>query len=247
MRVIGVIPARMGSSRFPGKPLAKIGPRPMIEHVYRRTTGCPLLDDVVVATCDADIVSAAEAFGARAVLTSRAHERASDRVAEVCRHDAAEIIVMVQGDEPMVEPSMIAAVVTRLQADPGSVCVNLAGPIDLVDEALDPNTIKVVMSRSGRALYFSRSLIPARFSPGESFKQVCIIAFTREGLHRFSELPQGPLERLESVDMLRFLENGVPVQMVATDVRTYAVDSPSDLARVSRLMGFDESWRRGMS
>jgi len=236
MRVVGVIPARMGSSRFPGKPLAKIGARPMIEHVYRGTAACPLLDEVVVATCDQEIVGAAEAFGARAILTSAAHERASDRVAEACANDPAEIIVMVQGDEPMVAPSMIAAVVAAITSDARIACVNLAATIETEAEARDANTIKVVMSRSGNALYFSRSLIPAVFAPGALFRQVCVIAFRREALRRFSTLPQGPLERLESVDMLRFLENGIPVQMVHTEVRTHPVDTQDDLARVARLM-----------
>jgi len=237
MRTIGVIPARMGSSRFPGKPLARIGGRPMIEHVFRRTAACELLDEVIVATCDEEIAAAARGFGARAVLTSPAHERASDRVAEACQADAADTIVMVQGDEPMIEPSMIEAAVAGLRAQPDGVCVNLAAPIESEEEALDPNTIKVAMSRTGGALYFSRSPIPARFAPGTMFKQVCVIAFTREGLRRFSALPRGPLERIESVDMLRFLESGIPVQMVPTAVRTQAVDTPADLKKVAALMG----------
>jgi 3-deoxy-manno-octulosonate cytidylyltransferase (CMP-KDO synthetase) len=171
------------------------------------------------------------------VLTSSNHERASDRVAEACRDEAAAMIVMVQGDEPMVEPSMIAAAVTALSAQRGGVCVNLAAPIDSEEDARDPNTVKVAISRTGSALYFSRSPIPARFAPGAMFKQVCVVAFTREGLRQFSTLPEGPLERLESVDMLRFLESGIAVQMVPTDVRTRAVDTPADLARVAALMG----------
>jgi 3-deoxy-manno-octulosonate cytidylyltransferase (CMP-KDO synthetase) len=239
MRVIGVIPARMGSTRFPGKPLAKLGERSMIEHVYRGTSACPLLDEVVVATCDHEIVRAAQAFGARAILTSAAHERASDRVAEACANDEAEIIVMVQGDEPMVAPSMIASVVSAITSDAGIACVNLAAPIETEAEARDSNTIKVVMSRDGTALYFSRSLIPAEYAPGAFFRQVCVIGFRREALQRFSTLPQGPLERLESVDMLRFLENGIPVKMVRTELRTHPVDTPADLDLVARLMELD--------
>lgn len=239
MRVIGVIPARMGSSRYPGKPLVAIGGRPMIEHVYRGTVACPLLDDVVIATCDDVIARAAAGFGARAVMTSAAHERASDRVAEACESLDADIAVMVQGDEPMVQPAMIAAAAGPLLADPQIACVNLAAAIHTEAEALDPNTIKVVISRSGHALYFSRSAIPARFVPGAMNKQVCVIAFRRTALRQFAQLPQGPLERAESIDMLRYLENDVPVHMVVTPVQTQAVDTRADRDRVALMMGLD--------
>jgi 3-deoxy-manno-octulosonate cytidylyltransferase (CMP-KDO synthetase) len=238
MRVLGVIPARMGSSRFPGKPLARIGGAPMIEHVYRGTAGSRLLDDVVVATCDREIAAACTGFGARAVLTSSTHDRASDRVAEVSAGDDAGIVVMVQGDEPMVTPAMVDATIGALSADPEAACVNLCAPILDEREARDPNTIKVVTSRDGRALYFSRAMIPAVFVPQALHKQVCVIAFRRDALLQFSSLPRGPLEGLESIDMLRFLENGIPVRMQPTDVVTHAVDTVADLERVSGLMGF---------
>lgn len=238
MRVLGVIPARMGSSRFPGKPLASIGGTSMIEHVYRGTASSRLLDEVVVATCDAEIAAAAATFGARAVITSTAHDRASDRVAEVSAGDVAGIVVMVQGDEPMVTPTMVDAAVRALAADPAITCVNLSAPIADELEARDPNTVKVVTSIDGRALYFSRSMIPGAYAPGALHKQVCVIAFRRQALFQFRNLPRGPLEELESIDMLRFLENGIPVQMVPTDVKTHAVDTEADLERVSRLMGF---------
>jgi len=239
-RILGVIPARMGSSRFPGKPLAKIHERPMIEHVFRGTAQCALLDEVVIATCDAEIAQAADAFGARAIMTSAAHERATDRVAEVSARDAAEIVVMVQGDEPMVRPDMIAAAIEPLRTNAGLACVNLAAPIATEQELLDPNTIKVVTTRSGEALFFSRMPIPyagARpFRYGQFLKQVCVIAFRRGALQRFAALPQGPLEIAESVDMLRFLEHGIPVRIVPTHVVTHAVDTQQDLEHVSSLM-----------
>ena len=238
MRVIGVIPARMGSSRFPGKPLVSIGGTPMIEHVYRGTAGSRLLDEVIIATSDPEIAAAAAAFGARSVMTSAAHDRASDRVAEVSAGDDAGIVVMVQGDEPMVTPAMVDATVRALTADPAIACVNLSAPIADELEARDPNTIKVVTSRDGRALYFSRSMIPGAYVPQALHKQVCVIAFRRQALLQFSTLPRGPLEEIESIDMLRFLENGIPVCMVPTGVKTHAVDTETDLERVSRLMGF---------
>jgi 3-deoxy-manno-octulosonate cytidylyltransferase (CMP-KDO synthetase) len=230
----------MGSSRFPGKPLASLCGRPMIEHVYRAAVACTALDDVVLATCDEEIASAAERFGARAVMTSELHERASDRVAEAVAGNPADIIVMIQGDEPMIQPEMISAAVAPLLSDPSTGCTNLAAPIQLEEELADPNTIKIVTSQDGRALYFSRQPIPTRiggaFEPGQWLKQVCVIPFSHDALRRFRALPPGRLERAESIDMLRFLEHGVPVQVVRTNHLTYAVDTPADLARVERLM-----------
>lgn len=244
-RVIGVIPARMGSSRFPGKPLAMIGDRTMLEHVYRRTAACSMLHEVVIATCDEEIANAGAAFGATVIMTSAAHERASERVAEVSAQRAGEIVVMVQGDEPMIQAPMISAAIAPLLEDPSLGCVNLVAPIRSEDEVRDPNTIKVVMSRTGRALYFSRTpvpmLYPGGFVPGSWFKQVCVIAFRRDALARFVALAQGPLERAESVDMLRFLEHGIAVQMAITDVVTHAVDTPDDLALVASWMAADLS------
>jgi 3-deoxy-manno-octulosonate cytidylyltransferase (CMP-KDO synthetase) len=239
-RILGVIPARMSSSRFPGKPLMPLLGRPMLAHVFDGAAACPLLDEVVIATCDGQIAEAAAAFGARAVMTSETHERASDRVAEVSALDPADIIVMVQGDEPMIRPEMVTAAVTPLQAQAQVACVNLAAPIRDEDELRDPNTIKVVTTLAGDALFFSRSPIPHEghrpFVRGIWMKQVCVIAFRRDALQRFAGLPQGPLEIAESVDMLRFLENGIPVHIVATAAVTQAVDTPEDLARVEALM-----------
>src|SRR5215210_4269627 len=159
-RVVAVIPARMGSSRFPGKPLAPLLGRPMIEHVVRRAAMCDLLDAVYVATCDEEIRSAVERFGGEVVMTSAAHERASDRVAEAAEGFEAEVVVMIQGDEPMVTPAMIAAAVAPLFDDASVSCVNLARRIERSEEYVDRNTIKVVSDVRGDALYFSRAPVP---------------------------------------------------------------------------------------
>jgi 3-deoxy-manno-octulosonate cytidylyltransferase (CMP-KDO synthetase) len=238
----------MAASRFPGKPLALLWGRPMLEHVFRRTAACGLLDEVVIATCDEEIACAAQRFGARAIMTSAAHERASDRVAEAVESDGADIVVMVQGDEPMIQPSMIEAAVAPLTEDRSLGCVNLAAPIRSEREFRDSNTIKVVRGLDGRALYFSRVPIPAGAGTAISFahwfKQVCVIPFRGDTLRRFADLPRGPLEQAESIDMLRLLENGVRVQIVPTTVETHAVDTPDDLARVAALMASQpgESW-----
>ena len=240
MRIVAVIPARMGSSRFPGKPLATLLGRPMIEHVYRSTAACRALDDVLVATCDAEIARVVEAFGGRVVMTSPAHERASDRVAEAVQHDNAGIVVMVQGDEPMIVPGMIEEAISPLLDEPELGCVNLVAPISTIEELRDPNTIKVVMGIDGNALYFSREPIPAlrdrRFLLGRWHKQVCVIPFRREALTRFAELPPTPLEQAESIDMLRFIEHGIPVRLVPTDIVTHAVDTSEDLRLVEALL-----------
>ena len=225
----------MGSSRFPGKPLVPIHGRPMIEHVYLGTAACRSLAEVVVATCDEEIAAAAKSFGARAVMTSGRHERATDRVAEVSANDAAEIIVMVQGDEPLVCPEMVDSAIRPLVSDAAVDCVNLVAPIRSDVDFTDPNTIKVVGNRSGCALFFSRQAIP-HAAVTDRFKQVCVMAFRRAALARFAEMPQGPLEIAESVDMLRFLENGMPVHLVQTDAETHAVDCPSDIAVVAGML-----------
>lgn len=241
MRTIGVIPARMGSSRFPGKPLAQISGRPMIEHVFRRAASAEILDELFVATCDEEIGRAAASFGARTIMTSAAHERATDRVAEAVAGHPADVVVMVQGDEPMIQPSMIEAAVTPMLDDPSIRCVNLGAVIRSHSELTNPNTIKAVVGRDARVLYLSREPIPTTrllpFQVGRWVKQVCVISFRRDALEQFARFPTGPLEAAESIDMLRFLENDVPVHMVRTDVETHAVDTPFDLREVELLMG----------
>jgi 3-deoxy-manno-octulosonate cytidylyltransferase (CMP-KDO synthetase) len=243
MTTVAVIPARMGSSRYPGKPLAKLLGMTMIEHVYRRTAMCRSISNVYVATCDAEIRDAVEAFGGNAIMTSDRHERASERVAEAIQKIDAQIVVMVQGDEPMVYPEMLDEAVAPMLHDDGIVCTNLLKQIDDKDEFLSRNTIKVVVDRAGRALYMSRQPIPdcpaGDFSRIKAYKQVCIMPFRRSALEQFVALAPTTLEIAESIDMLRFLENGVPVHMVPTNYQTYAVDTPDDLARVAVIMQKD--------
>jgi len=242
-RVVSIVPARMGSSRFPGKPLAKLLGRSMIEHVYRRTELCRSLDAVYVATCDEEIRREVESFGGRAVMTSPRHERASERVAEAVERIDAEIVVMVQGDEPMTRPEMIDSAIEPLREDPAVECVNLIRRIESAAQLEDPNTIKVVKDLHGDALYFSRQPIPSRVpeAGGEAtfFKQVCIIPFRRGLLLRYAQLPPTPLEKAEAIDMLRLLEHGHRVRLREIEEETQAVDTPADLALVEALMAKD--------
>jgi 3-deoxy-manno-octulosonate cytidylyltransferase (CMP-KDO synthetase) len=243
-KIIAMIPARMGSSRFPGKPLASILGRSMIEHVYRRTAMCNVLDDVWVATCDQEIMDAVTAFGGKAVMTSASHERASDRIAEAMQRSDADMVVMVQGDEPMTYPQMIEASLKPFFSDDKEIlCVNLVARIDTEEEFESPNTIKVVMGQDNIAVYMSREPIPTRhrlpFGRIPAYKQVCIIPFTRDGLDLFTRLSPTPLEETESIDMLRFIEHGYRVKMVETTLSTHAVDTADDLKFVEKLMAGD--------
>ncbi len=242
-RIVAVIPARMRSSRFPGKPLARIAGRPMIEHVVYRAAMFDRLDAVYVATCDEEIRTLVEGFGGKVIMTSDLHERASDRAAEAAERLEADVVVMIQGDEPMITPDMIEAGVSPMLRDPSVECVNLARRIVNHQEYTDRNTIKVVMNLRGDALYFSRSPIPAiDFASAECppvFKQVCVIPFRRDFLREFARLPQTPLERAESVDMLRVVEHGFRVRLVETETDTHAVDTPDDLRLVESLMKDD--------
>ncbi|MEF3695748.1 3-deoxy-manno-octulosonate cytidylyltransferase [Desulfolutivibrio sp.] len=239
-RIVAIIPARLGSSRFPGKPLAPILGLPMIRWVYRHTAACPLLHETYVATCDKAIFNAVEGFGGKAVMTADTHLRASDRVAEAAQSIEADIYVMVQGDEPMVTPDMIEAALCPMIDDPSIPCVNLMKRIGTRGEVENRNVIKVVTSLSGSALYFSREPIPTSAVLGQDavtcYKQVCIIPFRREALQRFHDLPPTPLEVVESIDMLRFLEHGSSVRMIETHAETHAVDTPEDLILVEKLM-----------
>ena len=234
LNIIGIIPARMGSSRFPGKPLAKILGMPMIGHVYKNSKSS-LLKKLYIATCDKEIADYAASIGAPIVMTKDTHERASDRVAEAVEKieketgEPVDIAVMIQGDEPMIKPEMIDGAITAMLEDQSIGVVNLMALIRSADEQNDPNCPKVAVDRENFALLFSRK-------PISSFKQVCVMPFRRDYLLKFSSLEPTTYERDESIDMNRFLEHGHKVKMVHSSVETYSVDTPEDLKKVERLM-----------
>ncbi len=248
MNIIAVVPARMGSTRFPGKPLADIHGVPMVGHVALRTAMCPKLTATYIATCDQVIMDYAAAKGIRAVMTSDSHTRCTDRTAEAMLKIerelglSADIVVMVQGDEPMVTPAMIDAALRPMLEDPSLNVVNLMADMASVEEFEDPAEVKVVTDLDNNALYFSREPIPSRkkgVSAVPMRKQVCIIPFKRDFLLQFNSLAETPLEIIESVDMMRILENGGRVRMVPIAERTLSVDTPEDLRRVVELMHED--------
>jgi 3-deoxy-manno-octulosonate cytidylyltransferase (CMP-KDO synthetase) len=215
----------------------------MVEHVVRRAELCESVDAVYVATCDDEIRHAVEGFGGCVLMTSKSHERATDRVAEAAQGLGADVVVMVQGDEPMITPEMITGAIAPMSTDSGVECVNLVHRIESSVEINDRNTIKVVMGLNRDALYFTRSPIPATdFASGdrpEFYKQVCVIAFRRDFLVDFASLPQTPLERAESIDMLRALEHGRRVRLAETEIETHSVDTPADLRLVEARMALD--------
>lgn len=249
MHIIAIIPARMGSSRYPGKPLALIHGIPMVGHVAFRTAMSTTLSATYVATCDPIIENYCKDAGLACVMTGDHHVRCSTRTAEALLHieaatgTRADIVVMVQGDEPMVRPEMIDAAVAPMLDDPSVNVVNLMADMDTLEEFEDPNEVKVVVDRHNNALYFSREPIPSRKKGADKVpmrKQVCVIPFRRDYLLRFNEMEESPLEIYESVDMMRILEYGEKVRMVPTSARTWSVDTPADLARVTRLMQDDD-------
>jgi 3-deoxy-manno-octulosonate cytidylyltransferase (CMP-KDO synthetase) len=244
MKILALIPARMGSSRFPGKPMAPILGKPMIGHVYERVATSPVLDVTAVATCDKEIFDYIESIGGVAVMTGSQHERASDRCAEAlavlekANNVRYDVVVMVQGDEPMTHPDMIAEAIQPLIEDQDVRVVNLLGKIKDTAEFEDRNCIKVVCDLNLNALYFSREPIPTRCKIDEipMGKQVCIIPFRRDFLLEYTRLSPTPLEVAESVDMMRVLEHGMKVKMAPTKHDTQAVDTQEDLKKVERLM-----------
>jgi 3-deoxy-manno-octulosonate cytidylyltransferase (CMP-KDO synthetase) len=234
--VVAIIPARFQSTRFPGKALADIGGRPMIEHVYRRAAEADLVDAVVVATDDRRIFDAVEAFGGVARMTEGAHRTGTDRVAEVAGELASDIIVNVQGDEPLIDPAMISAVVTPLRDDPTVEMTTARRALTDPEDLLNPHVVKVVSDARGDALYFSRSAIPnGAGTSGTAFVHVGLYGFRREFLLRFAALPQTPLELAESLEQLRALEHGYRIRTVVTEHHSVGVDTPDDLERARRL------------
>jgi 3-deoxy-manno-octulosonate cytidylyltransferase (CMP-KDO synthetase) len=247
MNVVAIIPARMASTRFPGKPMAPILGLPMIGHVYLRTTMSEILSDCWVATCDQVIMDYIESIGGKAIMTSDTHERCSDRCAEaMLKIEAAtgmkiDVVVVVQGDEPMVTPGMIEAAVKALEDAPDAGVACLMGPIETDESFHDPHEIKVVVDKSNRALFMSREAIPTdrRGARSPRLKQICIIPYTRGYLLRFNEMAPTPLEVAESIDLNRCLENGDPVQMAFSPDPTVSVDTPEDLAQAEDVMKND--------
>ena len=236
-----VIPARMASSRYPGKPLVSVMGLPLIEHVRRRALLAKESHLVVVATCDIAIKEAVEKAGGRAVMTKDTHERCTDRIEEAMEQLPGDIVVMVQGDEPLLMPDAISAVVAPLLADPTLPIVNLLSALESKDDYANPNIVKAVCNLKGDVIFFTRSAIP--FFREERkvpvYRQTGIMAFRKDALKKFSALPETSLERVESVDMLRAIEHSMRIAGVVVDYVTLGVDHPSDVSLVEAAIEND--------
>lgn len=239
MKIVGIIPCRYGSFRFPGKPLADIWGKPMMWHVYQQARKCRRLDAVYIATDDARIEKACRDFSLNVLMTRNDHATGTDRVAECAERLEGDVFVNVQGDEPMIEPDAIGTVVDAIVEcrDVRTVASNAFTPFVHTTDVIDANNVKAVMATDSSALYYSRQPIPyPKGGPARYFRQLGLYAFRRDGLEIFAKLRPGPVENAEGVEMLRFLEHGYRVQMVEVKDDSVPVDTPADLERVRALM-----------
>ena len=247
--IIAIIPARYGSTRFPGKSLALIEDKPMVQWVYERTKRSRLVTRVIVATDDERIRKAVSDFGGEAVMTSSDHPTGTDRIAEVARTLTCDIVVNVQGDEPLIHPNMIDETVAPLVDDVSIPMGTVCRKIEDRSEAFDPNVVKVVFDKKGFALYFSRAPIPwdrDRWAGKNSFgdmpfagpmyKHIGLYVYRRDFLLRYAKMPQTPLEAAEKLEQLRALESGHRIKTVVTGHESFGVDIPGDLSKILHLL-----------
>ena len=242
MKIICVIPARYASSRFPGKPLADIRGKPMIWWVHRQALKVADFDSVYVATDDKRIFSECQRLGIQAIMTADNHPTGTDRLGEVARHIEADLYVNIQGDEPLVAPETIVRAIDPFRADKEIEVTNLMTEIKRQTDLIDTTVPKVVVNSRNEAVYLSRLPVPY---PKESeglkyYKQVCVYGFTPKALESFCKNSKGPAERAEDIELLRFIENGISVQMVEVGQDTVAVDTPSDLRLVRKILSGDD-------
>jgi 3-deoxy-manno-octulosonate cytidylyltransferase (CMP-KDO synthetase) len=239
LQVVAVIPARFASTRFPGKPLAAIDGRPMIEHVYQRAKRARTVSRVIVATDDLRIATAVIEFGGEVKLTRADHRSGTDRLAEVAAKLDCDIVVNVQADEPLIDPGAIDEAVAAF-TDPGVLITTLYRRITDAAELKNPNIVKVAIDRGGFALYFSRAPIPYVRDPRGGFppmyRHVGLYAYRRSALMVFAALEPTPLERAEALEQLRALEHGIRIKAVETAYDSFGVDTPEDLEHVRRLL-----------
>jgi len=246
-KILGVIPARFSSTRFPGKVLALIAGKTMLQHVYERAARSTYLTSILIATDDDRVYSAAKNFGARVRMTRSDHLSGTDRVAEAASAVDAEIVVNIQGDEPLIDPAAIDAAILPMVHEPELVMGTLKKRIEDAREITDPNVVKVVTNHAGDAIYFSRCAIPFEREKSVNtpyFKHIGLYVYQRYFLLAYSALPVGPLEAAERLEQLRALENGLRIRVVETEYESLGVDTPEDLERVTRL--FDASILQGM-
>ena len=239
-KIIGIIPARWGSTRFPGKPLHPIAGKPLLQHVWEQSRRARALDSVIIATDDMRIAQAAFAWGAEISLTSPDHASGTDRIAEVAKKlRGVSHLINIQGDEPLVEPALLNQLARKMQRDPGIEMITAVHPFSHPADAKSPHQVKAVLDRKGRALYFSRHAIPYPCDPSVSmqyFRHQGIYGYRRDLLLRFVRWQPSPLEKVEALEQLRALENGVNIHVVVTQSGSPGVDTPEDAAAIERQL-----------
>ena len=252
-KAVAIIPARWASTRFPGKPLAQIQNKPMIQWVVEQAQKASRISEVIVATDDDRIFDAVTGFGGKAIMTSHGHVTGSDRIAEVASGLNCDIVVNIQGDEPLVPPENIDQVIRCLDKNPKLNVATLMMAVHESDEISDPNVVKVVADQKGRALYFSRSAIPFHRDEWKNglpediskakeegmsrvFKHIGLYAYTRSFLLEFTQMDPTPIEQLEKLEQLRILEHGYPIQVEMTEKISMGVDRVEDLEKIERFL-----------
>jgi 3-deoxy-manno-octulosonate cytidylyltransferase (CMP-KDO synthetase) len=245
MDVIGVIPARFSSTRFEGKVLAKILGKPMIQHVWERAKQARLLDDIIIACDHESVANCAREFGAKVVFTSKSHPCGTDRISEVVNPIDVKIVVNIQGDEPLIHPSMIDSVAGALLDNKDISMATLMKKIEDPNLITDPNVVKVVVDKNNFALYFSRSAIPHLTANSEVknpiyFKHIGLYGYTKDFLFTYKNLPVSNLEKTECLEQLRVLEEGFRIKVIETNFDTVGVDTPEDLEKVKLWLQKDK-------
>lgn len=238
MSIIGIIPARWGSTRFEGKVLAPINGKPMLQHVWERAKKSKWLDAIIVACDDKRVLAAAQSFGAKAVMTKSDHISGSDRIAEAVKNLKVNIVVNIQGDEPLIDPKVIDNLARALSKDKNCQMATVIKVLDKKEELDNPNVVKVIVDNQHNALYFSRSVIP--YNRGQEkvtyYKHLGIYAYRKNFLLKFTKLPKSKLENIEKLEQLRALEAGYKIKTVLTQHETIGVDTLEDLKRVQSLL-----------
>ncbi len=238
--MLGIIPARWASTRFPGKPLHPIAGKPLIQHVWERSRRCQGLAGVIIATDDQRILEAARGFGAEAEMTRKTHPSGTDRIAEVARrHPEFSHILNIQGDEPLISPRLIGRLSRTLRENPRIEMITAATPCHRAAELENPNIVKVVLNKNAQALYFSRSVIPflrKQVSNHTFYRHTGIYGFSRSFLLRFVRWSPSPLEQSEQLEQLRALENGTPIHVLITQDDSIGVDTPEQAKLVTRII-----------
>ena len=244
MKFVVVIPARMSSSRFPGKPLADICGMPMVEHVRRRVLLNPKVSNAIVATCDKEICDVVREAGGESLMTSSTHFCCNDRVAEAVQSLDSDIVINVQGDEPLFDPNMIDILLEPMIDNSDVLCTNLMAEIENEREFRDINEVKVVCDIDSNAVYMSRESIPSTQKSGDMkhkfYKQLGVYAYTRDSILKFGQWGPSPLESMETIDMVRFIEHGIKVRMICSPFPSIGVDTPNELEVAESLMKADK-------